>query len=133
MPEELGFKEQLLMYNFVTKDLKLEAIVIDADDLMKNPREVLQQYCAFVGLQFDDRMLDWSDDGRRTEDKPWDCIPISWIRDVKETTGFRKTDKVHDTGADDYPQIIYDAIEENMQYYDALRTHKLKITDTTNM
>ena len=37
---EVGFKELYDMYNLVTKDLGQEAIVLDADDLLKNPGEI---------------------------------------------------------------------------------------------
>ena len=120
------------MYNFVTDVLKQDTIVIDADDLIRNPREVMQKYCAFVGLQFDECMLDWSEDHTKAEEKPWDAWTIAWTKDVKETNGFRKQDKVQDAGIK-YPQLIYDAIEENMQYYDALRAHKLQVNDPVTM
>ena len=128
VPEELGFKEQFLMYTFVTKELKQDTLVIDADDLIKNPREVLERYCAFVGLTFDEVMLDWSNDGSKAEEKPWDFIASTWIKDLKQTTGFRKKEKVQDIGVE-YPQFIYDAIENNIQYYEALQTHKIQINN----
>ena len=130
--DELGFKEQFLMYNYVTTELKKNVMVIDADDLMKNPKEVLEKYCSFVGLQFDENMLEWDKDHVKTEDKPWDFLPSSWIKDVTNTTGFRKTDLVQDEGVK-YPQFIHDAISQNLQYYDALYKHKLQINDPVSM
>ena len=126
VPDELGFKEQLMMYEYITNDLKLDAIMIDADDLMANPREVLEKYCAFVGLEFNESMLDWSKDDLKTETKPWEFLPNSWIKDVKETRGFRKNDKTQDTNIE-YPKFIYDAITENMVYYEKLQKHKLVV------
>ena len=126
VPEELGFKEQLLMYTFVTEELKMDAMVIDAEDLMKKPKQVLEKYCSFVGLHFDECMLDWSKDDTKTEEKPWDFLPNSWIKDVKETRGFRKEDKVQDIEIE-YPEFIYDAISENMTYYETLKRHKLVV------
>ena len=102
----------------------MDSIIIDADDLMANPREVLEEYCAFVGLEFNESMLDWSKDDAKTEAKPWEFLPDSWIKDVKETRGFRKIDKIQDTNIE-YPKFIYDAITENMVYYEKLRKHKL--------
>ena len=128
VPEELGFKEQWLMFELITKDLKMEAMVIDADDLMKAPKQVLESYCSFVGLQYSQCMLDWSKDDTKTEDKPWDFLPNSWIKDVKETTGFRKKDKVQDENVE-YPEFIYEAISENMTYYKKLQANKLIIKD----
>ena len=126
VPEELGFKEQLLMYDHVTKVLNKDAFIVDADDLIESPKEVLESYCKFVGLPFEQSMLDWSNEAHKTQDKPWDFLPNSWIKDVKETNGFRKVEKKQDAGVD-YPEFIYDAIAENMQYYDILSKHKIKI------
>eukprot|EP00494_Astrolonche_serrata_P004133 UN04144 len=36
--DELGFKEQYLMYEYITKELGVNALVIDADDLMKRSK-----------------------------------------------------------------------------------------------
>ena len=126
VPEELGFREQLLMYKCITGELNMKVFVIDADDLIRNPREVMEKFCNFVGLQFSESMLNWSTDDAKTEDKPWDFFPNSWIKDVKETNGFRKMDKVQDTGIE-YPQFIYNAISDNMKYYNELKSHKVEI------
>ena len=126
VPEELGFREQLLMYKYITGELNMKVFVIDADDLLRNPREVMERFCNFVGLQFSESMLDWSTDDAKTEDKPWDFLANSWIKDVKETNGFRKMDKVQDTGIE-YPQFIYNAISDNMKYYKELKSHKVEI------
>jgi len=128
VPEELGFKEQWLMFEFITKDLNMNTMVIDADDLMKNPKQVLEKYCSFVGLKYNECLLDWSKDDTKKEDKPWDYFPNTWIKDVKETTGFRKNDKVQDENVE-YPQFIYEAIAENMTYYKMLHMNKLIIKD----
>ena len=126
VPEELGFREQLLMYKYITGELNMKVFVIDADDLLRNPREVMERFCNFVGLQFSESMLDWSTDDAKKEDKPWDFLANSWIKDVKETNGFRKMDKVQDTGIE-YPQFIYNAISDNMKYYNELKSHKVEI------
>ena len=128
VPEELGFNEQFQMYELVTKDLKLDAMVIDADDLINCPKKVLEKYCEFVGLPFYECMLDWSKDDAKPGEKPWEFLPISWIKDVKETNGFRKKDKVQDVDVE-YPQFIYKAISENMIYYEKLQKNKLMIND----
>ena len=75
-----------------------------------------EKYCAFVGLQFDDKMLNWGTDHTKTEEKPWDFLPHSWIKDIKETNGFRKNDMVHNVEID-YPQFVHDAISHNLRYY----------------
>lgn len=118
VPEEAGFEEQWRMYNLITHDLKQKAMVIDADDLMANPKGMLMEYCASTGLEFDEKMLDWNNDADKAE-KPWDFIPDTWMCDVKQTSGFRAKDKVHDEGIV-YPQLVTDTIDECMPWYQKL-------------
>merc|ERR1712061_2499 len=73
------------MFNLITHDLGEDAIVIDADDQMTDPKGMLMEYCTFTGLQYDDRMLDWKND-KDKPDKPWEFIPDTWTCDVKGTT-----------------------------------------------
>ena len=35
-------------------------IVVDADDLLTNVRELMEQYCTATGLPFEERMLNWT-------------------------------------------------------------------------
>ena len=41
---EVGFKELYDMYTLVTRDLGQEAIILDADDLLKNPGELIKDF-----------------------------------------------------------------------------------------
>ena len=124
--DELGFKEQYLMFEYIRNDLNMDVMVIDADDLMRNPKYVLREYCHFVGLEFDNCMLEWKKDEEHANQRwtqNWNAW-TSWIKDVNETCGFRKEDKVRDIDID-CPQFLYDAISNNMMYYEKLREHKL--------
>ncbi len=121
--DEVGYKEQWLWYDKIANTLKQPVIVIDADDLMANPRDILMKYSEFAGVEFDDKMLDWSND-KDKEDAPWNFIPLSWVRDVKETTGFREKDKVHDEGVE-YPPFVQETIDANMKWYEQLYSKRL--------
>ena len=123
--EEVGFKEQWLWYDKIANELNEPVLVIDADDLIAKPKDILQKYCQFVGLEYTEKMLDWSSD-KGKGDAPWDWAPISWVRDVKETTGFRSSDKKQDEGIE-YPSIVQETIDANMQWYDKLYAQRLVI------
>ena len=45
-------------------------VVVDARDVLKNPREVLTALCAFLYVPFDEAMLSWPP-GRRATDGVW--------------------------------------------------------------
>lgn len=42
-PSEVGFKEVAILFDYVTKDLGQEAIVIDSDDLVANPGRYMEE------------------------------------------------------------------------------------------
>lgn len=55
-----AFLEFLLRAGVVARD---ELCVVDADDLLGSPREVVARYCDVVGLDYCDRMLGWGEGG----------------------------------------------------------------------
>ncbi|XP_006816111.1 uncharacterized protein LOC102800959 [Saccoglossus kowalevskii] len=59
LPSSGGVKQLYDLFVYVTEMLGQEAIIIDAYDLCNNPRQILQKYCKKVGLQFQDKMLNW--------------------------------------------------------------------------
>jgi hypothetical protein len=79
MPEEAGYDELRRMFDYLkdtglvgpkicgqenaegieTKPGGVEICVLDADDMLDDPAGVLKQYCASVGMEFDEAMLKW--------------------------------------------------------------------------
>jgi hypothetical protein len=58
--------------------------VIDARDVLLDPRGTLSRLCAAVGVPFDDAMLSWKP-GRRATDGVW---APHWYAAVERSTGF---------------------------------------------
>ena len=48
---------------------KIDICVIDADDLLDNPSGIIEAYCQNVGLDYDEKMLDWSSEEDRKQAK----------------------------------------------------------------
>lgn len=38
---------------------KIEICVVDADDLLDNPKGIIEAYCKSVGIEYDEKMLNW--------------------------------------------------------------------------
>ncbi|CAH1775325.1 unnamed protein product [Owenia fusiformis] len=85
---EAGFKELEELYNLVTKQLGQDAIVVDADDLIKYPDDVLKTYCKKTGLYYDPKMIDW-------RDSPLDMSVFDewmpWFEGALTSTSFRSS------------------------------------------
>ena len=77
MPSEAGYEELRRFFDFVkdrgivgpalagesSGDQERVAItVMDADDLLDHPEEMIQAYCKAVGIDYHPRMLQWGDE-----------------------------------------------------------------------
>lgn len=82
---DTGLPQQCAIFDSVCDKLGETPPVVDAQDLLQNPRGVLAQLCERLGLEFDEDMLSWSA-GPRETDGAW--APY-WYASVNETTGFR--------------------------------------------
>jgi len=61
-PEEAGFREARILLQFLIESGLLEkedVVLVDADDLLDNPRAVVEKYCRRVGIEFKEEMLSW--------------------------------------------------------------------------
>jgi hypothetical protein len=69
-PREVGFNEIKVLVDAVAETTGKEPIIVDADELVANPRDVLESYCEAVGLPFEEeRMLHWEAEDTATTKK----------------------------------------------------------------
>jgi hypothetical protein len=83
---DIGFVEQRELFEREADRLGNPPPVIEAADVLENPRGMLTALCAVLGVSFSDRMLDWPK-GRRPTDGIW--APV-WYEAVEESTGFTR-------------------------------------------
>jgi hypothetical protein len=81
--EDLGLPQQWRLFAHVT-DGGAAPPVIDAGDLLRDPRTVLSALCDALGVAFSERMLSWPP-GRRATDGVW---ADHWYGAVERSTGF---------------------------------------------
>lgn len=111
---DLGFEQQLHIFNFC-KSKGAETLIIDSDDILKNPHGMLEGLCQSLGIAFDEDMLSWPA-GRRPEDGIW---AEHWYDGVHRSTGFGapKTDlpeisESHQNILEE-AELIYDKFKRN--------------------
>jgi hypothetical protein len=81
---DIGFVEQAEIFDAVAQKHGTAPPVVDADDILKNPRELLTALCASLGIAFDEAMLKWP-----KGPKPFDGVwAPHWYNAVWESTGF---------------------------------------------
>lgn len=81
---ELGFEQQTRIFEHVSRRLGAAPPVLDAEDVLRNPRAVLGALCAKLGVAFSERMLHWPA-GPRASDGVW---APHWYAAVERSTGF---------------------------------------------
>jgi hypothetical protein len=115
--EDLGLPQQVELFRRCA-DLAGEAPpVVDASDVRRDPRGVLTQLCAAVGIPFDEAMLAWPP-GPRPEDGVW---APHWYAAVEASTCFEPY-VARDV---DVPAHLLDLLAKCQPYYDELATHRL--------
>ncbi|HJP97986.1 MAG TPA: hypothetical protein VJ862_05420 [Rhodanobacteraceae bacterium] len=121
-PWELGFEQQARLFDYVCDRLGHAPPVIDAADVLKEPRTALVTLCEVLDIPFAERMLHWPP-GPRESDGVW---APHWYAAVERSTGFapyrpRKGDLTP------FQQKLADACRP---HYERLARHRLMGADT---
>ncbi len=82
--DQTGFPKQVELFNFVRERTGITPPVIDARDVLTDPRATLSALCEGVGVPFSDAMLQWRQ-GARASDGIWAKY---WYASVEQSTGF---------------------------------------------
>lgn len=84
--EDLGFAQQLEIFELVRAQTGVTPPVVDARDVLENPEKILRLLCDAVGVDFLEAMLSWPP-GLRETDGVW---AKHWYGEVATSTSFRK-------------------------------------------
>lgn len=60
-PDEAGYRELRLVFDFVRSQGGATPLLIDSDDLLADPEGVMQMWCEKVGIEFNPDMLNWGE------------------------------------------------------------------------
>jgi hypothetical protein len=82
--DDIGFARQAELFEIEAERLGTAPPVIDADDVLADPRRVLTELCGALGIPFKTSMLRWPA-GPRSTDGLW--APV-WYGAVEASTGF---------------------------------------------
>ncbi|KAK5087304.1 hypothetical protein LTR70_007247 [Exophiala xenobiotica] len=115
--------------------------VIDADDLLDNPAEIIEAYCLTVGLDYSPEMLHWEDDENQQRAKEAFEKWNGFHNDAMDSTELRarthkKAKKTEDEFDREWTQkyglkganIIRKSVDDNMATYLYLKQFALQVT-----
>jgi len=115
--QELGYLQQIEIYEMLTKEMETYPIIIDAHDLLREPKKMLIEICKNLGIKFDNKMLSWPLGARKT-DGIWGK---HWYKQVEISTGFKpyiKTNRI-------IPSKYHNLYDECMQCYNFLYQNRI--------
>ena len=122
---ELGFEQQARLFDLVCDTLGRAPPVLDAAEVLKDPRGTLGALCAALGIAFSERMLRWPA-GRRASDGVW---APHWYAAVERSTGFAAF-RPRDGRLGDAQQRLADACRP---HYERLARHRLGAHDDSRI
>jgi hypothetical protein len=119
--EETGLPQQWELFERVRDRSGGAPPVLDARDVLENPRGLLRRLCAVLDVPFQERMLRW-EAGPRPTDGVW--APY-WYANVERSTGFQP---YRPKGAE-VPKRLLGVLKECNPYYERLHEHRLTALD----
>jgi len=114
---DTGLPQQVRIFEMVRERTGRVPPVLDAEDVLRDPRGVLTKLCDAVGVPFTEAMLRWPA-GRRKTDGIW---AKNWYSKVEQTTGFQPLKPKNIS----LPEQVRDLVEPCQQLYQTLREHRL--------
>jgi hypothetical protein len=116
--ENFGMNRQAEFFQREADRLGHAPPVIDAHDILMDPRAVLPRLCTALGIPWEPAMLSWAS-GRRETDGPW---APHWYSAVEESVGFGPPE----TNAIELPNEAQRVADRCRPYYDHLAEHRIR-------
>ncbi len=107
--EDTGLPQQWALFETVRRRTGSTPPVIDAADVLADPAGALNWLCSLLGVEFDQRMLNWPA-GPRPTDGVWAKY---WYHAVERSTGFQ----IRESGASELPEELHSLVAECTDYY----------------
>lgn len=116
---DTGLPQQLEIFNMVRTRTGVTPPVLDAGDVLRDPRSVLSRLTALMGVSMSERMLAWPP-GRRATDGVWGKY---WYDAVERSTGF----EAPRASSRDVTPELRPLLSECLPFYEELAAHRLSV------
>ena len=117
--EDLGFPQQLEIFERVRALTGKVPPVIEADAVLRDPPRMLRLLCDSLGVEFSDAMLSWPA-GLRESDGIW---AKHWYSEVAKSTGFQQRAALP---APSIPSKLREVHARCREIYEQLHAHRLR-------
>ena len=116
---EIGCEHLLKLFDAVRRGAAKPPVVVDADDLVQNPRGVVAAYCGKLGLKFMPAALNWQP-GLPARWRSW----RNWHLDAAGSTGIKKTTKTYPARVDNNERLK-GYYEHHLPFYRTMHRHRI--------
>lgn len=116
--EDIGFIQQEEIHRDLTARLGSPPLVLDAKDVLTDPRRMLTKLCSAVGIPFSEKMLSWPP-GLRSTDGVW---AKHWYANVVASTGFHP----YRPSPPSYPETLRSIVDAALPSYERLHAMRLR-------
>ena len=113
---DIGIKKASELFLFLKKNGKIP-IVIDSDELLKNPETYLKKLCNLLNMPFSEKMLRWKK-GSIPEDGIW---AKHWYGNVHKSEGFA----VQKSSSQQLSEHLEPLLKKALPYYETLKNNIL--------
>jgi hypothetical protein len=113
---DIGFADQAMLFDRVAERLGHAPVVIEAEDVRRDPRGALLALCAAIELPFTEAMLSW-EAGQHASDGVW---APHWYGAVFKSTGFAAPDDSEPV----LPEHLRAIAEMAQPFYQKMRAFK---------
>ena len=114
---ELGYLQQIQLYRYHNNELP----VVDAKDILQDPKSILSKLCSKCGIPFEKGMLSWAA-GPHTADGIWGKY---WYDQLWSTTGFKPYVQKEVT----VPSALSAMVDRCMPIYNELYQARIKANE----
>jgi hypothetical protein len=114
---DIGFEGQARLFERVAERLGQAPVVVEAEDIRRDPRGTLTALCAAIGLDFDEAMLRWAP-GQHKADGVW---APHWYGAIFRTTEFAPPEE----GAVELPGHLQEIAQAAQPFYERMRGFKI--------
>jgi hypothetical protein len=116
--EDIGFLQQAEIFDWVCARTGAIPAVVDARDVLENPRKILELLCQSIGVEFSESMLSWPT-GLRATDGIW---ATHWYAEVATSTTFRQPPPRE---PEPVPERLREVYAKSREAYQRLYQHRL--------
>ncbi len=113
---DIGIKKASELFLFLKKNHKTP-LIIDSDELLKNPESYLKKLCGLLDIPFSEKMLSWKKGGI-PEDGIW---AKHWYGNVHNSEGFA----IQKSSSQPLPKHLEPLLEKALVYYETLKNNIL--------